>query len=481
MAAEREQGAFIPPLYVDLDGTLIRSDVFLEAGLQFLSRRPSGIAELGRRARAGRPGLKRWLAEVAELDVDALPWQTEFIAWLRAEKKRGRRLVLATAADGRIAHAVADHLGCFDAVLASDGEVNLKGAAKRDRILEHCGGGPFAYAGDSNADRPVWKAAAERIAVRPSPGLGRWLRRHSARVFAEETVPRPSRSWPRALRVFQWMKNLLVFAPMILAHRLGDPALYLAGITAFISFSLLASSVYVMNDLADLEADRRHPRKRRRPFASGALNPGWGLLAAPLLLLGALLTALALPPAFAGWAGLYVVLNLAYSWGFKRIFLLDVLTLAVFYTLRFAAGSAATGVPCSLWFVAFSLAGFMSLAFVKRYAELREVKEANTHDRVKGRGYRVRDLGLLLGCGVAMGAAAVGVFCAYLASAQVSTLYARPFVLWGVAALMVGWLGRIWLLAKRGVLRDDPVEFALTDRVTWVLAALAAALVLIAA
>lgn len=278
----------------------------------------------------------------------------------------------------------------------------------------------------------------------------------------------------RALRTYQWVKNVLLFVPMLMAHRVGDVELWAAAALGFLAFSLTASFGYVVNDLLDREVDRLHPAKRHRPFASGALSPEFGLALTPLLLVGAFGIAwVALPVAFLWALGVYLVTTLAYSFALKRAPVLDVFVLAGLYTLRILAGGAATGIPVSEWLLAFSMFFFLSLALLKRFAELRRL-DIEPERSLHGRGYRGEDLGLLRTAGAATGYLSVLVLVLYVASPEVAELYERPTLLWLVGALLLFWVTRLWLLAGRGVVDDDPILFAARDPASYAVAALTA-------
>jgi len=456
------------PLYVDLDGTLVATDTLWESVVAVARRAPGTLLAAPLWLGRGRAVLKRRIAERAALDPASLPYREEVVAFLRAERDRGRRLVLATAADARIAAAVAAHVELFDDVLASDGARNLKGAGKLAAIRAHSPG-EFAYLGDSSADLPVWREAHETWVVDP----GRRVRARLAAHRAPERVFEVSRDWLRdlagALRPHQWAKNLLVFVPLALTPaQAGDPANQLASLLAFVALSLCASAGYVVNDLLDLEADRRHPTKRERPFARGTLSIPFGVaLAAGLAAAGFGVAIVATPAAFAAWLAVYLGLALAYSLYVKRLLLLDVLLLAGLYTLRVLAGGAAVDIRLTPWLLAFSLFIFVSLAFVKRYGELRLMADRN-QTRAAGRAYHVDDLDLVLTLGATSGYLSVLVLCLYINSEDVREQYARVEALWLLVPLFLYWVSRIWFLARRGALPGDPVAFAVRDPVSLV-------------
>jgi 4-hydroxybenzoate polyprenyltransferase/phosphoserine phosphatase len=467
-----------PVLAVDLDGTLLRTDSLWESLLTMLRDRPLSLGTAAIRLLQGRAAFKGYVADCALPDLTTLPLNEPLLAWLTKEHQSGRRLVLATAADRRIAAAVATRIGLFDQVLATDEGQNLKGEAKAAELVAHFGKGGFDYAGDSRADLPVWREARHAIVV-GGPDLERAARQVAKveRVFAPEQDRFPVLL--RALRLHQWAKNLLIFLPLLAAHRL-DGAGILAAILAFLAFGLTASTVYLFNDLLDLPADRRHPRKCRRPFAAGTLPLDWGLIVAPLLLMtAAILSLLTLPPAFSLVLMCYVVVTSAYSFSLKRLPIVDVLLLAVLYTVRVIAGAAAVAILPSFWLLAFCMFIFLSLALSKRYTELLGLQQRGELTAA-GRGWHVDDLPLVQTLGTSAGLNGVLVLALYIDSEPARQLYASPLALWLVCPLLLYWISRLWFKTHRDEMHDDPVVFALRDRVSLLTGALAAGIVLLA-
>ena len=464
------------PLAVDLDGTLLRSDVLVETGFAYLKTRPLAFYRpLLWLLKDGKAALKQRLAEAAPLDVSVLPYDPAGVDWLRHEKAAGRKLVLATAADGRHARAIADHLGLFDDVLATDGAVNLSAASKRDALIAAYGEKGFDYAGNSNDDLPVWAAAERAIVVNPGAGVAGRARQLGNVERVIETHGSAWRAWAKALRLHQWVKNLLIFLPLLAAHQVGTAPLDVAALLAFLSFGCCASSVYLLNDLLDLEDDRHHATKRRRPFASGALPLPAGAAVCPLLLFAAAYAAWRwLPPGFALVLAGYYVLTLAYSFVLKRRVMVDVVTLAALYTTRIIAGAEAIHGRPTFWLLAFSMFLFLSLALVKRHAELLPLLRQGRHGAAKarGRGYLAEDLPIIASLGTASGYLSVLVLALYVQDAGTANLYRHPQLIWLACPLMLFWIGRIWLIAHRGLMHDDPVVFAAKDRTSLLIAAL---------
>jgi 4-hydroxybenzoate polyprenyltransferase len=429
----------------------------------------------------GRAAFKFEIAKHVVPDAKTLPYQAELSDFLRAQHESGRMLVLATASHIKIANVVAEHLGIFTQVLATTDGVNLSGRSKRDRLVQLYGHQGFDYAGNSVADLHVWEVARHAIVVNPG---NRVLRKASVlcqvtHVF-EDKHPDIS-TYAEALRVHQWVKNILIFIPMLGAHQLTNIKLWVAGLIAFFSFSVCASSVYLLNDLLDLPSDREHPRKRWRPFAAGTLSITRGMLLIPALLILAFCVAgLWLPKVFWVVLSVYYIITLSYSLGLKAIVLLDALLLSGLYTIRIIGGIAATGIPPTFWLLAFSTFLFFSLALVKRYSELLALKrhgKLSTH----GRGYHVEDLVVLMAFGITSGFLAVLVSAFYINSTNVEALYPHPEILWPISPLLLYWVSRIWLITHRGGMHDDPVLFAVQDRGSWVIAAMIGGLVWLAA
>ncbi len=456
------------PLCVDLDGTLVRSDLLIESAAALVKAQPWRVFVLPFWSLRGLGFLKRRLAEAASLDVDSLPLHGPLLERLREEKAAGRRLVLATAADEALARRVAERVGLFDEVLASSDGVNLIREAKARALVERFGRGGFDYAGDHANDLPVWRAARRAVLVDAPERLAREV----AALVPVERIYAPGRGRPgeawRAMRPHQWGKNLIVFIPVVASHRL-EPAVLGQAFLAAAAFSLCASSVYLLNDLLDLQADRASPVKKARPFASGSLPLSWSLLALPLLLAAAGIAA-SLPAEFGAVLAGYYALTLIYSLKLRSIVVLDVLCLAGLYTARLLGGHAATGIPYSPWLLGFSLSLFLSLALMKRYVEFSGPAAAPA-----GRGYGAADAPILRAAGGVSALAAVLVFAFYIRSAAVVPLYTRPGLLWLVVLLILAALARMWSLARGGRLDEDPVRFVLRDRASWLLAGLAAA------
>lgn len=434
-----------------------------ESALWMLRDSPLDVLRMPGWLMGGKASLKRKLADRATFNPASLPYNEELLAWLEEQREEGRTLILCTASDASIANAIAEHLGVFDEVMASDGKVNLAGRHKAEALERRFGGRGFDYVGNSTADLAVWEHARRAIVVNASEAI---TRKAHTLCEVEEVFPgtRPGfKALRRTLRVHQWMKNLLLFVPLMAAHAFSSIEPWVSLILAFVSFSLCASTVYIANDLLDLESDRLHPRKRTRPFASG-LVPAWmGVVLAPVLLLVSLLLGARVGGHFLPWLLFYFFVTCAYSWWLKRLVLVDCLTLAMLYTLRIVAGAAAAGITLSFWLLAFSVFLFLSLAFVKRYAEL-QVQILNGKLKAHGRGYLTSDAPLIQMLGITAGYAAVVVLSLYLNSEAVLALYREPEIVWGAVPAILFWVSWMWMQAHRGHMHDDPLVFAVKDR-----------------
>ena len=454
------------PLVVDLDGTLCRSDTLVESLIAMAMHAP--VATIGALVGAGsRAKLKAMVADRHRPDATTLPYNPAVLDLLETEKSKGRRLVLATASDQRIADDVAAHLSLFDETIGTRDDTNLKAENKRQALVERYGEKGFDYIGDSRADFPVWAAARKSMAVDPSPALRRGGAEQSIDLLAIGDPQRPgtARTLLRAMRPHQWLKNLLIFLPVFAAHKFDAASLALAAV-AFAAFSLVASGAYLLNDLADLEHDRKHHSKKNRPLASGALSAQQGLAGFAMCLgTGILLALLFLPSAALLVVLGYFVATTAYSLWLKRLLLIDLIVLAMLYTGRAFAGAVATATPLSDWMLLFCVFFFFALASVKRVTELRALENSD-RDQASGRAYSADDVWVLSSLAVGSGLMSALVFALYATSDAVTLLYSSPRLALLTCPLLIFWTARTALLAHRGEVHDDPVVFALRDRVS---------------
>jgi 4-hydroxybenzoate polyprenyltransferase len=466
------------PLVVDLDGTLVRSDLLVETWFSLLRHRPTAAMKALLWLFRGRAYLKQQLAAHVAIDAAVLPYNQPLLDYLRERRSEGRRLVLASASDSGIASAIAGHLGIFDNVIASDGVTNLGGASKRDRLVEEYGGRGYDYAGNGLADLAVWAEARKAIVVNPMPGIVAAVGRTTEieRVFAG--VDRRLPAYVGALRLHQWAKNLLVFVPLLASRGDGAMALFGDTLLGFLAFGLCASGGYILNDLLDLDSDRRHPEKRRRAIASGSVSARGALMLAPPMILAGVGVGFLVVPMLAMVLLLYLAATLVYSLHVKHVALVDVLWLAGLYTLRIVAGSVVVALWPSAWLLVFSMFLFLSLALLKRHTELVNADQSSRPGN--DRGYRREDSELLASLGSASGYIAVLVAGLYINSEAARILYGKPDLLWGACVLLLYWISRMWLIAHRRMMSSDPVAFAIRDKTSWIVFALSAACLLAA-
>ncbi len=452
------------PLVLDLDHTLLRTDLLVEKALVYLKANPFRIVTLLRWLAKGRAHLKRQLAQVIPLDRDSLPVNEELVAYAEAEHAAGRRIALATAGDMLSATHVAGRFAFIDRVIASDGETNVKGAAKARALTEAFPGG-FVYAGDSRSDLAVWKEAGGIVLVGTGPSVTRTARKLGD---VEAHFPRANglKTFLKAARLHQWAKNSLIFVPLVLGGKALDPTAWLNASIAFLALGILASATYLINDLWDLDDDRRHWSKRNRPRARGRMAITTAITIVPVAFMASLaLGAFAGPMVVAGLLA-YLGLTLAYSFALKRKPVLDAFALAVLFTLRLVIGIAAVGVMTSPWLLVFSMFLFASLSFAKRQTEVQRMIDQGRDQggKISGRGYFAKDMPFILATGISCGMAAVLIMVLYLTQeALIADFYGNSVWLWAMPPVLFLWLARIWMICQRGELDDDPVVFAIRD------------------
>ena len=442
----------------------------------------------------GKAAFKRHVTRAVTLDVTHLPYNQPLLRFLRQAHADGRTLYLATAADTLLAERIAAEEGIFTGVLASDGTVNLAGRNKLQAFQDRFGT-EFSYIGNASPDLLVLHGCREPMVANPTAGLLRGLNEAGIsplEVFLDQVGP--ARAWLKAIRLHQWAKNTLIFLPLLLAHAWHGPrmaASLVGAVLAFLSFGLCASATYIVNDLLDIDADRRHHSKRRRPFAAGNLSALSGAAVSATFLVGSALLAVLLPRlvavsgaplenpwSFVRWLLVYAVSTTAYSLALKRVVLVDVIVLSGLYTVRIIAGSAATGVPVSAWLAGFSVFFFLSLAFVKRFAELESLRLREKAPS-NGRGYLLADIEQLRTFGTSAAYVSVAVLMLYVFNLD-TRLYLHPGRLWLLLPVLLLWVSQLWLLASRGELNEDPVVYAITDRRSLLLGAVVVGIVVAA-
>lgn len=450
-----------PPLVVDLDGTLVRTDLLVESAFAHLGENPLRIVSLLGLLGRGRAALKAGIAAETAIDPAHLPYDPRILAMIDEARAAGRTVHIASASNERYVAAIAEHLG-VDAWFASTAGENLAGDTKARRLIATFGVGGFDYVGNDRADLPVWAVCRRAGAVEPSAAVRRALVAIApeARILAGRGGR--MRAWISLIRVHQWAKNALVFVPLITAHRF-DAAAVAAAIAAFFAFSFAASAVYIVNDLVDVAADRVHPSKCRRPLAAGTVSIPASLPAAAALLVAAFAAAAATTAPFVFVLVGYLVATTAYTFVLKRKMIVDIIVLAGLYTVRVIGGAAAISVAMSEWLLGFSMFIFTALALIKRYVELAARVDADLPDPTN-RNYRKSDLGIVAALAAGAGFNAVTVFALYISSDAVRRLYRHPELLWLICPILMYWLGRAMMMAQRRLMNDDPIVFALRDR-----------------
>ncbi|WP_419174307.1 UbiA family prenyltransferase [Desulfosediminicola sp.] len=467
------------PLAVDLDGSLLKTDSLIESLLQLLKVNPLFFPVLFFWLFQGKAYLKQQVCRRVTLDVSSLPYNFNILSYLRDQKESNRKIILVTGSDQHIAQQIFNYLHFFDSVIASDGKTNMTGIQKKERLLAEFGPQGFDYLGNEKEDLHVWRIARQSLVV-GSKSFTQQIGASLTNVERNFVIERAGIfEWAQALRLYQWLKNVLVFIPLLAAHRFLEVQLLFSVFVAFFSFGLCASSVYILNDLIDLTEDRRHPRKRFRPFASGTLPLANGIATCIVLLVLSVLVGLALPVQFYYILSIYYLTTLAYSLWLKKVVILDVIVLAGLFTIRMLAGSAAVNIWPSSWLLAHSMFLFISLALVKRYSELTTMR-LEYGSSATARSYVVNDSTVLAIMGVASAFVSAFVLVLYIMSASAQLSYGRHNVIWLVCPLLLYWLCYIWLVAHRGKMHDDPMIFALRDRTSRIILLLMAIIMLFA-
>ncbi|KPF81107.1 hypothetical protein IP70_24585 [alpha proteobacterium AAP38] len=449
------------PLIVDLDGTLIQTDSLIECALSVLGKRPLTLVGALAAMPQGKAQFKSSLADVAIPDPATYPYNQAVLAQIHEARSRGVKVYLATGANERIGRAVYDYLGLFDGLFASTPELNLSRQAKAELLVKHFGANGFDYIGNDHDDVPVWDQARHVYVVDPVRGLLHLVTKRFPDHILISTRTATVSSYLRAVRVHQWVKNILIFLPALAGHFFSAQTWILL-LLSFLAFSFCASSVYILNDMLDLNNDRRSQSKRLRPFAAGKIPLSHGLMLAPLLLLASLGLGLAVSLDLLVVLVCYYALTLIYSFVLKRLAILDVVALCCLYGIRMVAGAIAVAVPLSHWFAAFAMFLFFFLALIKRATELAVLKHSGSTS-VGGRDYQVDDLGVIESMAAGSGLVSILVLALYISSVEGSKLYAHPERLWAACLVMIYWVGHLLLTTHRGDMNDDPVVFAVTD------------------
>lgn len=465
-----EQNYIDIPLYVDLDGTLIKTDLLFECFIEFIKKKPFNVLLVFYWLVKGKAYLKHKLAQETSINIEDLPYNDSFLSFLTIQNNNGKKLILATAANKTLAKKIAKHLDIFSDVIASDDKNNISGVTKLTRIKEHCGDGVFDYAGDSKSDLIIFEHAKSSILV----NFNNKLYFSTRDIHVVETFSSPNSliySLLKAIRPQQWVKNLLLFVPVFVGNQWNELNLIMRSFIGFVAFCLIASAVYIFNDLIDIQLDRAHVKKKYRPFAAGFLTAQHGLLVFFVFIVAGLSSAYLLNLIYFLILILYLLINFLYSVYLKKIVLVDILLLSLFYTLRMVSGGIITNITLSFWLVSFSMFIFFSLATSKRYAEV-QLMNNSVKSKIPGRGYYNYDLTILNIMGVTSGYIAVLVIALYINSPEVISIYSSPKALWGVCLLLFFWISHIWFTTSRGKMDEDPITFAFKDRTSLVVFAL---------
>lgn len=467
-------------IFVDLDGTLIKTDLLFESFLKLVKNNPKKtIISIWILLTKGIAKFKNYIAINTEINPEILPTNSHLLDYLLHEKISNRKIILATASNEKFAKQVAEHYAIFDDVIASTEEVNLKGKNKLEKIKEVAKGEDFEYIGDSSADIPIWQESKEITIVSDNKKLINKVCKikHPKYLFSEET--NSLKTFLKAIRVHQWAKNILLFVPIVMAQQVLNLSLWIDLLLAFLSFSLCASSVYVFNDLLDLDADRLHETKKKRPIASGSLPIPIASFIIPIFLFLGILISCLLPQAFFITLLSYLFLTTAYTFYLKQLIIIDIVVLSALYSIRIFAGGTACSILVSPWLIAFSVFFFLSLACVKRYIELLKTAANNT-ELVAGRGYVSKDLSIVSQSGIASGFISVLVLALYINGHEVKSFYRNEELLWLFCPLLLYWIFRIWILANRDQVHEDPVVYALKDKTSYVLGVIGLIIIVLA-
>ena len=464
-------------LICDLDGTLIKTDMLFESLFILLRNNFFFIFLTPLWLLKGKQVLKNEIYKRIEFSPENLPYNQEVIEFIKINRNNYSKTALVSASNQNIVKDIAEYIGIFDEYYGSDDKLNLKAVNKRKFLDEKYGIRNYSYIGDSKADIEIWNHSNEKFIVNNS--LSKRLKSIKFDTIIGNNTKSKLKLIIKEIRVYQWVKNLLIFIPALMAH-ITNFEIYLNLFYSFISFSLIASSVYVLNDLLDLEADRKHPRKKNRPFASGDLSLLYGFALLPFLIVSSLIIAITLLPiSYLFVLFFYYVLTSLYSFKLKRIVIVDILTLALLYTIRIVAGGEAVDVEVTPWALAFSMFLFLSLALLKRYTELHSLKEIDEL-KASGRGYHVDDIEIVRSFGTSSAFISILVFALYVNSEQIRLLYNKPNLMWIVAILLLFWIMRIWFLANRGKMTDDPIVFTGKDKISWTIGGIISLIVIYA-
>ena len=458
-------------LFVDLDGTLIKSDLLFECLVPIIKNYFYALFLAPFWLLKGKAYLKDKFSDLVSINPEILPYNNNVLEYIRKEKENGSKIILATASNIKLAKSISDYLGIFDDVIASSKEENLKGKNKLNKIKLYIENNntnkEFSYIGDSEADVKIFNETNIPIVVGNKNVFNKIKSKNDKTTFVDGENDFSLKKFFKMIRTYQWVKNFLIFLPLILAHKFLDVNLLLKALVAFFSFSFLSSSVYIINDIMDVESDRIHPSKKNRPIASGAVKISSALKVAFILMPLSFIISIFLGKEFLFVLLTYFITTSCYSFYLKKIMLVDILILSLLYTVRMFAGGVALNIYLSPWLFMFSMFFFFSLACAKRYSELYAVRN-NLQDEIKGRGYQAQDLEQIQIFGSSSGYIAILIFALYIQSDISMKLYKTPSFFWALCPIMLYWISRVWLLSHRGQMTQDPIIFALKDKVSYV-------------
>lgn len=458
------------PLCVDLDGTLIKSDTIIESTLLAIKSKPIIFFLLFFWILNGKNYFKKRITNIATPNPEILTYNVEVINFIKEEQAKGRQIILTTATTQNIANSISEYLNMFDLVISSTDNFNNRSKNKSQILIDKFGFKNFDYIGNGYADLEVWKSSRNALVVSDNKSLIA----NAGKISEVTKIFKPTNKSKiqlliKQLRVFQWLKNILIFIPFILAHKFGNTSVYLTSILGFLSFSFLSSFVYIVNDLLDIESDRNHHTKSKRPIASSELSIPFAFTVGLILCISSFaISIFVLKSTFTLYLLAYLILTSSYSIKLKKIFVIDILTLSILYTLRLMAGADLTYAPISKWLLAFSVFIFLSLSIIKRYTEiLNAVKDRK--ENIMGRAYEISDINLLQSMGITSGLISVLVFILYIFSPEVIMLYGQPSFLMPVILIILYWIIRIWFLAQRGLVDEDPIIFTAKDKQSYLI------------
>lgn len=466
------------PLCVDLDGTLVKTDTLHEQILRLLKANVLYLFLLPFWMLAGKASFKANIAKKVKISVSALPYDLQVLEYIQEQKKLGRSIFLVTGCHKIIAKKIAEYLNLFDDVFATDSKTNLTGSNKAKFLIDKFGDGKFDYFGNEKADYKVWQHS-NMVAVVGASKFCLKVEQKYENVKIFDRTKASLKTYLKAIRVHQWVKNCLIFIPLILDNQLTILSSATDAVLGFFAFSFMASATYIINDLLDLESDRSHHKKKYRAFAAGDISILTSIILGILLSIASIAILCFLSIEFAIVSIIYLISTLLYSFRLKTMAILDACVLAGLFTIRVVGGTTVIGADWSFWLLAFSMFFFLSLAFTKRASELNALLKIGKK-QAKGRGYSVADIGLVTSMGISAGYIGILVIAFYINSEKVISNYANPYILWLICPLLLYWIGRIWMKTVRGEMNEDPIVFALKDKVSHISAIIIAIVVFLA-